>query len=568
MTTAPKQCTALFSHQRSIFKLLLARCISVNALLGKSVLLILAWGIIFASDAGRAAVLHLSNGKLVRGEIVAETSRVLHLKTPLGILSFAKSEIISVEDSYGAGESALAQQLERSFEAGKTLDGLTILQRLSISSNTEELVSCDRVVLQNFSLIENFAKTNPTLTIETLKCYLFARATPPPSALFEKTFELAVATGDTSQTATLVKIPLQRKWDQLFDRQIVEQLLELCRNTDEMPLQDRLLIAAYLCCSITGQDNESQRLLRRTIDLVAETIQQVFAQLETKSVSASRAALETVNPLEIVPREKIPELFSNLIGRAHNINTTNTQLVILSWITANSEKIPDFDYSAALIEQHKLLVEAHDFGAARQLAKQWETRSPDLAALLLLKTEFYEREAALSPTEHAARYKLAKWACEMGLTEQGLQVFRRLLSSPVVGRACYLQLRQWKTCKDAAVLEEAIGLFRQGLYSSAAEKAELIANSREKSDLTTEASLLASLAKRQAKEAPEREKYRALALLQQAERHALRGEYPYARTCLERAQQMCRSAEILAASSVLQRRFPQLADTPRQESTP
>ncbi|MGB9690798.1 MAG: hypothetical protein ACPL7D_01370 [Candidatus Sumerlaeaceae bacterium] len=506
------------------------------------------------------ATLRLVNGKVFRGEIVAETTHALHVKTAFGIIKLARRDVLQLENDDGAARRHFAVQLLDSLELGNFPKALKTLNATAISADGLELAETDRLLLEKFDFLVEFAKAQPQVALSALFDYILNRPSPPPPLLFARTFRLALSNDGTSSALSLLLPVLRRGWISLCDQEILGQALEACGGNEDIPASDRLLIATAAARIADVQSPTGQSLETKALSVAAEGLLDLLVNGPQNEFSGSFS-----NPAECdlptsFSESELPVLFQQLTSLAQSRNSTETLVLCCEWIETNAKLAPRFDLRGTLRTHHTLLVQCGNFNAARQLAIRSETWDPDVAAELLLKTKFFEEKAKLAPDDQVARYRLAKWAYEMGLVELALDEFRRLCASKQLGRACYLYLKANKIQRDAEVLQHALDLFRMGLYSAAAHTAGELTQPQEKSDLTTETALVVALAKRLADSAPQREKLKAASLLQQAERLALRQDYSTAASLLETAKQTCPSTEISAAISAIIRKFPRLRE--------
>jgi hypothetical protein len=507
-----------------------------------------------------ASTVILKKGTRITGEVVGETSHAVRLQTSLGILLLQRDEILRIDSANPASLSPTMLRFQKALAANSLGAALAEIKEPS-SLLASEWEQADQQLLEALGTLVNGSPDALSLISEPLGDFLLMHPRPPSPALVRRAIDIASRSADTTTCLRLLgrasrggtwepveldpglcqflenefesgtANELSKEWLNFFETRFRQHLKQDGVNPCEKNLLSRIFVRWILHCSPIATSSNAPEVWRPFSDY--------FANL---------------------PTEEAYQLLRLSVDEARRQGTTETMCRVFEKVEVLAHtRRQEIDMKPFLMDHTRLLLESHSFAEAKALLATWEAAYPDLTAELLLVTEFFERKAALLPNDLVQRYQLAKWALHMGLPEYAREEFQRLSYAPSVSQAARLQLIAMKTNADAENLSTAIAMVRQGRYAAARELIENLLKTNQPTHLTTESKLLLSLTQRYADVAPEAAQAQAISLIQQAERAALRREYPRAAELLREARGCQANRAIENAIRELHQRFPEIA---------
>lgn len=493
----------------------------------------------------------LPSGKILQGEIVAQTTRTLEFRTPMGTFSFPRNQVRVLENTNKAEPGDLVRAFESALSAGEIARAADLLRNMVFQGATDRsrietalARYCDRQK-------SGQGREHASYLLSAIDDYLTRHELS--GLILVKLCALAFDTSDTSRAVSLMQRVLQPSvWNATPQtaREEVTILLEKLIETPQMDVSS----LDHLTDSLVGFAASDTR--ERRVYVLAER------SLVRKQIDSGHFA-EAIDHLFARGHNLDAAIFCQLLRetfeRAQSSETTRTLLALYERATTLARQhAPQADVHDLLRNYFHLLLAAGAFDRADQVLKMWDAVYPDLVAELSLELEFDRRKQKLNPEDDMGRYRLAKWALRMGLTDKARKEFQRLTRSADCGRAAQLQLDMLRAQEEAQLLTRARELFQKGYYSSAAQLAEELTRRRPTSRFTTEALLLVSLARYRERLSPDIQRQKALSLIQQAERSALRGEFASADALLQEAVLACPDDETRREINKLRTRFPKL----------
>lgn len=514
--------------------------------------------IFFFPSLSNSEVLTLHNGKRIQGQVVAETSQVVHVKTNLGVLTFRRDEIREVAPSPSTATNALRNAVEAAFSSNDVLAALSFLSE-NVPLEPSDVDWADQKLLDHLALIEKQYSAFPSKVVEDLSDFLTFRTIRPPATLLTAAIDMALRAEETSRAVHLVAQSVQRRWLSSFPKELIHHYFDLVRGGS--PTAAPILWSPLLDSGIAlGRMNEKLSPTERAF------LNDISARLLTCfRVSSQDCTTEVTHRLVLyfsaLSEDERRVAFNEVIRLARDHPSTGPVCLLCENL---EELVRDYqlpwDISAILREHHQLLLAANNFSQANDLLNKFEPNYPDLIAELRLITEYSVRKTRLAETDQYGRYKLAKWALAMGLPKQAASEFRALAYSPTFGKAARLHLEVLGLGEDAEGIRKAVRLIREREYSSARSGLVRLLQSNRTTLLSTETNLLIGLADHLEKTSPEIQKARGLCLIQHAERLALRGDYAGASSLLRRPEVDVSNEEIRHALRSLRQRFPSLTE--------
>lgn len=522
--------------------------------------------VFFFPLVSNSETLILHNGKRIQGRVVAETSQVVHIKTNLGVLAFRREEIReTVGSSVSSAAPTVRNAVESAFLANDALAALRILAE-NLPLDPTEVEWADQKLLSHLGLIEKQFPTFPSKVVADLSNFLEFRSVPPPVALLTVVIDMALRAEETTRAVHLVGQSVQRRWLTSFPKELMNHYFESVQSDSSsaaptlwLPLLDSGVALRRMNIPLSPSD-------RAFLNDISARI--VTSMPLTRPQSTTEVAHRVLRYFSALSEEERGSAINELVRVARDHRSTQP----LGQLCENFEELVrdyqlPWDISVILREHHQLLLDSNNFSQAHDLLNRFEPSYPDLIAELRLITEYSVRKRSLAETDHYGRYQLAKWALAMGLPKQAAREFRALAYSPTFGRAARLHLEVFRIGEDAEALRKSLDLIHKQEYSSARTELVRLLQSHPATLLSTETTVLISLADHLEKANPEIQKARSLSIIQHAERQALRGNYAEALSLLRRPEVDVSYEEIRHALRSLRRRFPSLNNSDGANST-
>ncbi|AXA35697.1 hypothetical protein BRCON_0920 [Candidatus Sumerlaea chitinivorans] len=476
------------------------------------VLVALLWALGVGNASLWADTVTLRSGRLITGTVNRQSPTHLHVATPAGTIGIPLNQVASVEiqtpTTYSA-ELALAY-----LSRGQIQAALQVLAELERTA--------DRNILD--SALEKWFRTPQYSTVlsdkewATLEDYLWTRTEAPPPSLVAACVAFCLQSNDLDRAYRVFTKRQPQVANQGTEyntlRTVSETLLTRLLENDRVT---SAITVAKILGRLQGPEAEEQRVTFAVIEEAIRQAEQADHAAALRYLFAHKDAI----PLSFAYRTTKQILVSALSSAATSAPLEAFQNAVAYFADPTFHQ----DLEPLYRSYAEFLLERNAFDSATSLAKIVEPLLPDLAAELLLETEYAHRRNQLAPTDSVGRYKLACWALEMGLTGRGERELEVLTRDPFVGENARLRLKSIWLERDRQALQRAQEAFESGNFRLAYELANKFAVTRSDSELTSSACALAELARFYAEQQPQRQTAEAMARYQEAERLFFRQQY-------------------------------------------
>jgi hypothetical protein len=369
-------------------------------------------GLVALLAVARAETLLLANGQKLEGRVVGQTSTTVDVATQLGVVRIARSQIRSIETTSDPLNDQIVS-IKVALAAGRTLEAFQQLDQLHDAGPAQEQ-EMDSVIVRHWDAVDATGRDAPALILAPIQRYLDRRKTAPSAELLCKAVELTCSAGDTSSVQTLLKTAAARQW---LRPAVAEKLVAILRDSPafEASTPAQMLPIISVVMPAAAEDTSTETAVVK--DLWSLLIE---SHSSASEVEWARSVAEGLR--ELLPQ--CPEEWRSTLARMaiHEAETRGSSEALCMLCAQIEDLVLNGGMAGGLAEvalDHvRVLTENGQFAEARAVAKRIEPRFPDLAAEFLVRIDFAAQKAALAPDDDAGRYRLAKWACRMGLQKE------------------------------------------------------------------------------------------------------------------------------------------------------
>jgi tetratricopeptide (TPR) repeat protein len=496
-------------------------------------------------DQSQSARIELKNGKIITGSVVAQTSSTLSVLTAVGILSLDRTEIRAIL----LDEPSCLDEVEILFQKGEIQNALEL-----VTGRCRGELLNPRLIAKlehEFDRIRSAAQQNPPLILKYVKEIFEAVLSPANVEFDSKCIALAAEIGETTTVVEMLSTVLRDEgaakvftnsnhaydvitWLNGSSEQNVEIIGSLLREFLSAPNGTTTVTKEYL---YRLYESEMARLIA--------------------SRTPRKALTELDKDIDILPPSLATTLLTQTMAIANDESSTETLYSISDLATSVCLRLPLCAATKDILRQQVItLVRNNRLGEAKQIVDDAEKKDVDFAAELNILYTFYSRHVSLSPSDYAAKYRLAKWALQMGLESQAQELLRELTKVPEVSKVARLYLESIELQQMSQQLQRA----RQAMFLNRLAEAEKILadvkKSRAATRLSTEVLLMTSLIDYRKKITPESRREESLALLQQAERFIMQRRFHEAQECIDQAVYLTPDEPIVRRAKILRQRLP------------